>query len=223
MDENEVRFALVTEGITDQVALEAILKGHYKRFDGDIEVVVNPIQPIRDATDASKQGDFGSWEKVFEACARPEVSDNALAFNQYLIVQIDTDMGDHANFGLPLAPGGVDVDETTFVTQARALIATKFGDKWPHIEHRVFTAVSVHSLECWLMALHSPAATRSTKRCEERLRQELIRQNKVYDKNHACYTAISKDFRKTKHLDDARSRSVSLDRFVESLPPVVVP
>jgi len=222
MDENEVSFALVTEGITDQVALEAILKGHYKRFEGDIEVVVNAIQPIRDATDASRQGDFGSWEKVFEACARPEVSDNALAFNQYLIVQIDTDMGDHANFGLPLAPGGVDVDETALVTQARAIIATKFGDKWPHIEDRVFTAVSVHSLECWLMALHAPAATRSTKRCEERLRQELVRQNKAYDKNHACYTAISKDFRKTKRLDDARSRSVSLDRFVESLPPVVV-
>lgn len=29
MDDNELRFALVTEGITDQVALEAILKGHY--------------------------------------------------------------------------------------------------------------------------------------------------------------------------------------------------
>lgn len=223
MDENEVSFALVTEGITDQVALEAILKGHYKRFDGDIEVVVNPIQPIRDATDASRQGDFGGWEKVFEACARPEVSDNALAFNQYLIVQIDTDMGDQANFGLPLAPGGAGVDETALVTQARALIATKFGDKWPQIENRVFTAVSVHSLECWLMALHAPTATRSTKGCEERLRRELAKQNKAYDKNHACYTAISKDFRKAARLDDARSRCVSLDRFVESLPPVVVP
>ncbi|WP_313343686.1 hypothetical protein [Stenotrophomonas sp.] len=221
MDENEVSFALVTEGITDQVTLEAILKGHYKRFDGDIDVVVNSIQPIRDATDASRQGDFGGWERVFEACARPEVSDNALTFNQYLIVQIDTDMGDHPNFGLPLAPGGVDVDETTLVAQARALIATKFGDKWPHIENRVFTAVSVHSLECWLMALHALAENRSTRRCDERLRQELARQNKAYDKNHACYAEISKDFRKTRLLDSARARCVSLDHFVSDLPPPV--
>lgn len=221
MDENEVSFALITEGITDQVALEAILKGHYKRFDGDIDVVVNAIQPIRDATDASRQGNFGSWERVFEACVLPEVSDSAFAWNQYLIVQIDTDMGDHANFGLPLAPGGVHVEEAALVAQARALIAAKFGDRWPDIEERVFTAISVHSLECWLMALHTSAGGGSTMRCEERLRQELERQNKDYAKTHASYTEISKDFRKTRRLDAARARCVSLDRFVNDLPPPV--
>lgn len=218
MDDNEITFALITEGITDQVALEAILKGHYKRFDRNVEVVVNSVQPIRDATDASRQGDFGSWQRVFEACSRPEVLDNAFAWNQYLIVQIDTDMGEHPNFGLPLAPGGADVDEATLTNQARTLIAAKFGDKWPEVEDRVFTAISVHSLECWLMALHSRAAAKSIKRCEARLEQELARQNMAYEKDHACYTKISKDFRKTSLLDKARARCVSLNQFVNSLP-----
>jgi len=223
MDENEVSFALITEGITDQVALEAILKGHYKRFDGDIDVVVNAVQPIRDATDAAKQGDFGNWEKVFEACALPQVSNDALAFNQYLIVQIDTDVGEHPHFGLSLSQGGVDVEEATLVTQARALIAAKFGDRWAEVEQRVFTAVSVHSLECWLMALHGHATAKSTKGCEERLRRELAKKNTAYEKGYACYETISKNFRKTKHLDDARARCVSLDAFVTSLPPAVIP
>ncbi len=220
MEENEVSFALITEGITDQVALEAILEGHYKRFG--VEVFFSHVQPPRDATDAARQGDFAGWENVFESCSKPGEATHALSLNDYLVVQIDTDMGEHANFGLPLAPGGVDVDEATLVTQARALIATKFGDEWASIEDRVFTAISVHSLECWLMALHGSAAARSTKSCEERLRKQLAKQNTAYEKAHACYEAISKDFRKTKRLDDARSRSVSLDRFVESLPPVVV-
>lgn len=218
MDEKEVSFALITEGITDQVALEAILKGHYKRFEQEIDVVVNSIQPIRDATDTSKQGDFGSWERVFEACARPEVSDDALRFNQYLIVQMDTDMGNHPNFGLSLAPGGVDADEAALVAQARALIAVRFGEKWHSIQERVFTAVSVHSLECWLMALHGPTNHCITKNCEDRLKRLLQRDDMSYRKDHACYEGLSRDFRKTRKLDLARAHSISLDLFVQSLP-----
>lgn len=217
----DVSFALITEGITDQVVLEAILKGHYRRFDPEVDIVVNIVQPLRDATDSSQQDSEtdGGWESVFEVCADTNVSLDALSVNDYLIVQVDTDQGEHVNFGLSLAPGGVDADEDVLAHQARAIIAEKFGSSWPEVEQRVITAISVHSLECWLMALHTRNQVRSTKRCEERLRQELARQNKAYNKNHACYSEISKDFRKTKLLDAARVRCVSLNRFVEDLPP----
>jgi hypothetical protein len=217
----DVSFALITEGITDQVALEAILKGHYKRF-GDVDVVVNIVQPLRDATDASQQASDsdGGWERVFEACANPEVALGALSFNDYLIVQVDTDQGEHVNFGLPLAPGGVDTGEATLVDQARAIVGDRLGPVWADVSGQVFTAISVHSLECWMMALHAPAGSGGTKRCEDRLQREMERQNKTYSKDHDCYTALSKDFRKTRLLDAARLKSVSLNLFVESLPPV---
>jgi len=214
----DVSFALITEGITDQVALEAILKGHYKRIDSDMEVICNPVQPIRDATDESRQGGFAGWEMVFEACSKTEVAAEALAWNDYLIVQIDTDMGDHANFGLPLAPDGEVVEETVLVARTRALIAEKFGEAWPSVENRVFTAVSVHSLECWLLALHATTDACSTNNCENRLSHLLARQNVPYEKVFRCYQDITKDFRKWRRLEQACQRRPSLDLFVKSLP-----
>ena len=217
----DVSFALITEGITDQVALEAVLKGHYKRH-GDVDVDIRVVQPLRDATDASQQAkdSDGGWERVFEACSNPQTASDALRFSDYLIVQVDTDQGDHVNYGLPLAPGGVDVDEATLVEQARAMIATKFGERWPAIQDRVFMAISVHSLECWLMALHVADAPCATKSCENRLEKHLRKQDQPYEKTYRCYEAVSKGFRKPKELDAARKRSVSLDRFVDSLPVV---
>jgi len=44
-------FALITEGITDQVAISAILYGLY-----DEEPEIRPVQPLRDATDEARQG-----------------------------------------------------------------------------------------------------------------------------------------------------------------------
>ncbi|WP_313461141.1 hypothetical protein [Stenotrophomonas sp.] len=216
----DVSFALITEGITDQVALKAVLTGHYNRFNPDIEVFCNPVQPTADATDASKQGGFAGWELVLQKCAKAGEAEDALALNDFLIVQIDTDMGDHVNYGLPLAPGGVDVDEATLVEQARAIIATKFGDRWPAIQNRVFLAISVHSLECWLLALHVAEAPCATKSCENRLEKHLRKQDQPFEKTYRCYEAISKGFRKPKELEAARQRSVSLNRFVDSLPVV---
>lgn len=214
----DVSFALITEGITDQVTLEAILKGHYKRF-GDVDVEVKIVQPTRDATDASKQANDGGWERVFEACSDPDTALDALEFSNYLIVQIDTDQGDHINYGLALSVGGIDIDERTLISEARKIIAGKFGTRWTEIKDRVFTAVSVHSLECWLMALHAGPAPCVTKNCADRLNRHLQKQNVPYKKEHATYEAISKDFRKTSALEGARKRCASLDLFVASLPP----
>ena len=51
-------FALITEGITDQAVLENILTGLYGE-----DVEVNPLQPLRDATDTSrvKSDSFAGW------------------------------------------------------------------------------------------------------------------------------------------------------------------
>ncbi|KRG72783.1 hypothetical protein ABB28_14015 [Stenotrophomonas chelatiphaga] len=215
----DLSFALITEGITDQAALEAIVAGHYKRLDPDIECDFTFVQPIRDKTDESLQGNFAGWERVLEKCSTPDVARNALAYSDYLIVQIDTDVGEQRNFGLALTENGVDIDETGLITAAKAIIVDRFGEVWEEIRDQTIMAICVHSLECWLLVLHAPAQDAcSTKGCEARLSRVLARQNVVFDKEHDTYRRLSRNFRKPRHLAAAQVRSISLDTFLRSLP-----
>ena len=79
-------FALITEGITDQIVIENILYG----FVGDLEIDINPLQPLRDETDENRASNFGNWHKVLEYCSSDRFK-NALQFNDFIVVQIDTD------------------------------------------------------------------------------------------------------------------------------------
>lgn len=89
-------FALITEGITDQVAISAVLYGLY-----DEEPEIRPVQPLRDATDEARQGNRAGWEKVFEYCASDDFA-AIFATNDYVIVQVDTDVCGHVNFPVAL-------------------------------------------------------------------------------------------------------------------------
>ena len=75
-------FALVAEGITDQIVLETILSGYYD--EDDLEI--NPLQPLRDATDRFRQGNFAGWELVFEFCSDQDRLAEALAFNDFFLL-----------------------------------------------------------------------------------------------------------------------------------------
>lgn len=94
--------ALISEGVTDQVVLEFIIDAVFTRARFG-KVDVNRLQPLRDASDAAT-APYGGWELVLEYC-RTSIQD-ALATNDFVVVQIDTDCGDHPKFGLNLTEGG---------------------------------------------------------------------------------------------------------------------
>lgn len=217
----DVSFALITEGITDQPTLESILSGYYKEIDSEIEVYVTPIQPRRDKTDQSKQGEHAGWERVFEACSAPEVAIGALENNNFLIVQIDTDAGEHENYGLSLTEFGIELSEDKLIDAAKRVIISKFGDIWDEISERTILAISVHSIECWLLALHATDQQKcAIKNCETKLRFILNRKDLRYEKNYHTYLDLARGFRKPKQLAAAVTRSRSLRLFVEGLPAI---
>jgi hypothetical protein len=83
-------FALITEGITDQVVLESVIRANCRSMTTD-EIDVVPLQPTRDATDTARAKDFGGWEKIFEFCSSSARILEALDFNDYVVIHIDTD------------------------------------------------------------------------------------------------------------------------------------
>ena len=120
-----VSFALVTEGITDQVCLEAVLGGWYKGSEEEVEV--NSLQPLRDTTDEARQSQEspGGWERVFEYCSSLEYLKSALEFNDYLIIQIDTDCCDHVNFGVSRAIDGREKSVGELIDDVVSVIKSK--------------------------------------------------------------------------------------------------
>ncbi|PZN82277.1 MAG: hypothetical protein DM484_06735 [Candidatus Methylumidiphilus alinenensis] len=212
-------FALITEGITDQAVLENILTGLY----GD-DVEVNPLQPLRDATDTSriKSDSFGGWEQVFEYCQH-ENFDELLIFNDYVIIQIDSDCGYEVNFGVPLTHGGKDRPVEELVDEVRQKIISKINKaSYEQHQNQFKFAIAVHSLECWLLPLFlkEKAHLRKTKNCFHQLELETERLKIDCKKEYLSYKRLSKPYQNAKQLENAKLLQQSLGIFVNSLPSV---
>ncbi len=89
-----ISFGLITEGLTDQIVIENILAGYFKNPDLDIR----PLQPERDKKDENKFKGYGSWSQVFAYCRLKDFQES-FQFNDYIIIQIDTDTSQE--YGIP--------------------------------------------------------------------------------------------------------------------------
>ncbi len=142
-------FALIAEGLTDQIAIEHIIEQVCSDMFED-GVDVNPLQPLRDATD-NKRAPHGGWELVLEYC-RDQAS-NALEANDFVVVHIDTDSGEHQNYGLKLMDDdGKERSYDSLVEGAKSIIVSRIGDDLykKHAKRFIF-AISVHTMESWLL------------------------------------------------------------------------
>jgi hypothetical protein len=215
-------FALITEGVTDQVMLKYLLTGFYGRREND-PIDINPIQPLRDATDSSRQGNFGGWELVLECVGDSTKIEHSLMFNDYLIIQIDTDCGQHTNYGVPLHSGGDPRPVADVLFDVKKKLVSRIGDDvYKENKDKILFAIAVHSSECWIIHLYSDskADKKRVSNCEEHLSRALAVNNIKYVKDHDLYDRICKPFRKMEKIDLARSRNESLDAFIASLPDI---
>lgn len=138
--------AIISEGITDQVFLEELI---FKCINFRDEPEFVYAQPMYDATH-KHTAPHGGWELVLEFCEKRILE--ALGANDYAIIQIDTDCGDHPNFGLELCPGGIDKDDETLVQEAVEIIKSKIGPQTiQHYGDKIIFAICVHSLETWIL------------------------------------------------------------------------
>lgn len=208
-------FALITEGITDQVAISAVLYGLY-----DEEPEIRPVQPLRDATDEARQGNRAGWEKVFEYCSLDDFA-AVFATNDYVIIQVDTDVCGHPNFPVALVDENGDRSPAVLVEEVKSFIDAKIA---PAIlaTHgaRIFYAISVHSLECWLLPLHAATAgdRRRTKNCASHLDRALARKGIGFKKDYRTYTILTKPLERSAGIEAVGRHNESFAIFLASLP-----
>jgi hypothetical protein len=210
-------FGLITEGLTDQIVIESILAGYFNNPDIDIR----PLQPERDKDDENKSHNYGGWSQVFAYCESNNFKE-AFQFIDYIIIQIDTDVSEYYNIA--------HQDEKGEFTpqQLIAKVIEKFRDGigedfYNTNQQKIIFAISVHSIECWLLPLYYTDKQKKAKckNCLNTLNYELSKQHKFTidknAKNPEYYREIAKQYGKHKVLMKHYQDNPSLKIFIEEI------
>ncbi|CAA6824293.1 MAG: Unknown protein [uncultured Sulfurovum sp.] len=208
------KFALACEGITDQIVIENILCGFYKDYD-DLDEEIQPLQPPYDVTtQKQKKGEFGGWEVLLEYLSEKRFRDDVLN-SEYVIIQIDTDISEHINFGVLQQ----NLSTKELIDQVRERLITQIDSKkefYVQCQEKIIFAISVHSLECWILSIYKSNKSEKIAGCFEALQRE-SKKIKV-DKNYTTYDKLSRPFLKHKELMKIVSKNSSFQIFINHLP-----
>jgi predicted ATPase len=210
---------LVAEGATDHAVLQNILLGFFQEQNlesGDI----TPTQPLLDETGKQLADSFGGWQQVLKWLEERRY-DEAFQFNDYVVVQIDTDFCDKEGFDVPKIVDGSTRTPEQLVTAVRERLFEIIGPTDLNAyTGRFFCAVAVHHVECWLLPLWGKLTELDgTHTCKQRVDNGLGRAKEpgLHKDRVETYSNASRHFRKRKHLLEAAASQRSLQLFCESL------
>lgn len=214
-----MNFALISEGITDQVVIESIIGAFYR--DSDEEITVNPLQPMRDATDQSRQDDdsFGGWEKVFEYISTDDNCAAALDANERLVIQVDSDICWHESINI-----NPNNSCEILIGEIRDLLISKIPSNIINdIRDYLIFAIPIHSTECWLIPIYTQdqIKIKKTNNCEKVLKSIEKDVGQKVEKTYDCYKKLSAKIKKAKDINLISRHNNSLQLFINQLPPLL--
>ncbi|WP_449417531.1 phage tail protein [Phormidium nigroviride] len=210
-----VTFGLITEGLTDQIVIENILSGYFNTDD----IIVNPLQPERDKDDENKS-DYGGWTLVFPYC-QSEVFQKAFQFNQYVIIQIDTDVSE--DYGIPKQDENGELSPETLIAKVKEKFEGLIGEEfYKRYQDKIIFAIAVHSIECWFLPLYYQDKKKTKiKSCLKTLNQALVKSPGFTidpkNKDPKYYRKISENYCKQKVLMKCYKHNPSLKVFIEEI------
>lgn len=163
---------------------------------------------------------------MLEWC-NPARFNEILSVNDFIVLQIDTDQGEHPTFGVPLTENGQDRSAAVLVADVKALIASKLGASWPQFAERILFAIAVHSLECRILPLHAkfPADLERIKNCASHLIRLAGLKSETDLKTYRTFEALIAPMQKSRknkqwqeNLKKCRDNNHSLAVFLDALP-----
>jgi len=205
------KFGLVCEGITDQSVLENILYGFYNKDYEDIDDEIQRVQPSLDDTDNK-----GGWTRLFTYLN--ESFEEEILNHDYIIIQVDTDVSEEIGFEVS-SLNLTTVEFIEQVTERLILQINKDKDIYSKYREKIIFAISVHSLECWILPLYSKKSE-VIHQCFEKLLKEVPKVSKKLkvNKTHNDYDKLSRPFVKYKELMKMKSKNSSFEIFINRLP-----
>jgi len=212
-------FATVAEGATDHSVLENILLGYFKSDEFD-SGYISPVQPLVDESGKQAPKALGGWEQVF-CWLRQKKHRETFQYNDYIVIQIDTDSCESHGFDVSKTEQGQALTVENLIKAIRTKLEHAIGeDDIQKYSGRFHFAISVHSIECWLLPLcGNPQELECIHNCKQRVDNALTRSNKdgLRKDDVRTYARCSAPFRKRKKIFDAIDHQKSLASFCDSL------
>ena len=204
-------FGLIAEGLTDQIVIEDILAGYFN----SAYIEVTPLQPKRDKSKT------GGWTLVFDYC-RSKKFQEAFQFIDYIIIQIDTDVSE--DYGVAKQDENGEFTPQQLIAKVIEKFRNAIGDDfYSKYQQKIIFAISVHSIECWLLPLYYTDKKKQAKvkNCLDTLNRELQKKHKftidANAKNPEYYRVISEQYSKPKVLMKHYAENPSLKKFIEEI------
>lgn len=216
-------FAIVSEGVTDHAVLKNILLGYFRGKGFHPRIV--RIQPLDDATIAGDPGwrGYGTWENVFRYLKERRHRE-ALSFSKYILVQIDTDLSEHPNFGVAHREGSRVRSPEELVVGVRDRLRQEMGEAdFAKYGARFVFAICVHAMECWLLPLWVTDVRKAAKisGCLGAVNRALEKNNEAplpeKGKNFDLYDHASSGFKKKDRFQKVAPKNPSLKLFFDEL------
>lgn len=214
-------FGIIAEGITDQLIIKNILTGYLK--DAGEEPFFTPVQP-REAPPGSDPPPAG-WTLVFKSI---EAGDHrkALQFNDYVVIQIDTDVSQEKGFDVPWHDGGRELTAEELINRVTARLRDALGRDFCEAHgDRVIFAIAVHQIECWLLPLFFEDKQQKAEKitgCLDAANDARRKQNKLPlkkgdQKQPRVYEEVSREYARPRRLMKLYGLNPSLNVFIEGL------
>jgi hypothetical protein len=213
-------FAIVGEGITDQIVLKNVILGYFETHDPEPLIVFE--QPPLDTTGAAGlPHPPGGWTLVVRYL-RDRSYRQALQLHRYVIIQIDTDIAH--DLGVARADGLTDAQFVELIVGK--LCSYIAPEDLAAVRDRLLFAIGLDEIECWLLSL---VFDRSEKKLLEKITgcleainhklrtsKELPLSTQANGKDPKRYERVSAPLRHKKKLSHAATNP-GFVRFLEEL------
>jgi hypothetical protein len=216
-----MRFTLITEGASENRIIKHIIVKCFREY----ELFFRDAQP---QIINGKQETTGGWNEVLKYCSRTDDLKEIFNDTDYLIIQIDTDQSQTKPFEIShTKPGNsfktVDELHDDVIEKLKGLFDAEILEAY---EDRIFFAICVHTIECWLLPVYFTNNHKTdTRNCLSTLNSELRRKDisaiQVKDKNSPVgirsYETVLKNWRKKQDLINSAQHNNAFKKFIDSL------
>ncbi|MEI7726766.1 MAG: hypothetical protein WCK09_16775 [Bacteroidota bacterium] len=222
----EKSFGVICEGPSDFRIIKRIIESFFKGEDPTI-VCYQPKQL------PSGKSDFGGWTGVLGNC-RNDTLKEIFEFNNYAIIQIDTDCLQDKPFNVPhIGQSGKIKSDTQLCDNVIAkLNSIIFQPEIQDNKRRILFAVCIHSIECWLLpVLYSNNRKSHTTNCINLLNLAIQKKYKgmayLNEKNKnepngiKVYDAIIANWKRKTDITAVSLNNAGFQKFVESLTNII--